>query len=53
MTIGNKLVVTDSLVVPSAGKYIRGFFQSVTGDSLGIIYYNTVAGRVDTVWAIQ
>jgi len=29
------------------------FIQSVGGDSLGVIYYNTTAARLDTVWIVQ
>ena len=29
------------------------FIQSVGGDSLGVIYYNTTAARLDTVWQGQ
>lgn len=44
--------VKDSVQVGS-GLWLRKFFQSVTGDSVGLIYYNTVAARIDTVFMTQ
>lgn len=48
-----KVEITDSLTVNSSGKYIRKIFQSISGDSLGFIYYNTILSRVDTVYMTQ
>jgi hypothetical protein len=45
--------VRDSLRIGTAGKFVRDSFQSTTGDSLGITYYNTIASRLDTVWLAQ
>jgi len=45
--------VTDSLKINSAGIYIRKIFLSAGGDSIGFIYYDSVDGAVDTVWASQ
>ena len=50
---GKTSVATDSLSVGVGGKYIRKMFQSTGGDSLGVIYYNTVRVRADTVWMTQ
>ena len=50
-TISNQLVISDSSQVGS-GAWIRKQFWSVTGDSLGIVSYNTVSSKLDTAWAV-
>lgn len=51
-TASSKFVISDSLRV-GAGVFVRNMFQSITGDSVGVIWYNTIAARIDTVWMTQ
>lgn len=52
IVVGTKAVVNDSLEINSSGAWIRKTFWSVTGDSLGIISYNTISSKLDTAWAV-
>jgi hypothetical protein len=42
----------DSLQIAD-GIFVNNWFQSTSGDSVGVVWYNTVAARNDTVWMIQ
>lgn len=44
--------LTDSVQINKDGVWIRKMFWSITGDSLGIIGFNTVDGEIDTAWAV-
>lgn len=46
------VAISDSLQVGS-GVYIRKFFISSGGDSVGVIYYNTTSSSLDTVFMTQ
>jgi hypothetical protein len=46
------VAISDSLKV-GAGVYIRKFFISAGGDSIGAIYYNTTSSSLDTVYMTQ
>jgi len=43
--------IVDSLRI-GTGAQIRKTFWSVTGDSLGIISYNTIDAKLDTAWSV-
>ena len=49
---GATLVVSDSTQLGS-GVWVRKIFISVTGDSLGTIFYNTVQTKLDTTWSVS
>ncbi|MFX0184090.1 MAG: hypothetical protein ACFE95_13490 [Candidatus Hodarchaeota archaeon] len=48
----DKADVDDSLSVGS-GVYIRKFFITAGGDSIGVIYYDSVDGAVDTAYIVE
>lgn len=51
LSANQSVTLSDSVRVGS-GAWIRKQFWSITGDSLGIISYNTVSSKLDTAWAV-